>query len=56
MELQGNCMLVPNDDMGMVLLSSFLLFVFARSERIISKKEGFIMLLLFIIYYTWLLC
>ena len=43
-------------DIGMVLLSSFLLFVFARSERIISKKEGFIMLLLFIIYYTWLLC
>ena len=43
-------------DIGMVLLSSFLLFVFARSERIISKKEGFFMLLLFIIYYTWLLC
>ena len=43
-------------DIGMVLLSSFLLFAFARSERIISKKEGFIMLLLFIIYYTWLLC
>lgn len=42
-------------DIGMVLLSSILLFIFASSEKTISKKEASIMLLLFVIYYVFLL-
>ncbi len=42
-------------DLIMVFLSSFLLFLFARSERTITKKEGLIMLLLFLGYYVYLL-
>ena len=34
-------------DIFVVLLSSFLLYIFARSEKEISKKEGIIMLLVF---------
>ena len=42
-------------DILMVFLSSFLLFVFARSERVIDKIEGAFMLWLFVCYYVYLL-
>ncbi len=42
-------------DILAVFLSSFLLFIFARSERKVSKKEAVIMLLVFVIYYIYLL-
>ena len=42
-------------DILMVFLSSFLLFVFARSERVIDKIEGAFMLWLFVCYYIYLL-
>lgn len=42
-------------DILMVFLSSFLLFVFARSERVIDKIEGIFMLWLFVCYYIYLL-
>ncbi len=41
-------------DIFVVFLSSLCLFIFARSERTISKKEGLIMLLVFASYYTYL--
>lgn len=41
-------------DILVVFLSSLDLFLFARSERTISKKEGILMLLIFIVYYTYL--
>ncbi|HIT21783.1 MAG TPA: calcium/sodium antiporter [Candidatus Scybalousia intestinigallinarum] len=41
-------------DIFVVLLSSFLLYIFARSEKEISKKEGIIMLLVFCCYYIYL--
>lgn len=42
-------------DILAVFLSSFLLFVFAISEREVSKKEGIIMLLAFVLYYVYML-
>ena len=41
-------------DILVVFLTSLDLFLFARSERTISKKEGILMLLIFIVYYTYL--
>ncbi len=41
-------------DIMAVLLSSFLLYLFARSEKEITKKEGLVMLIVFIAYYTYL--
>ncbi len=41
-------------DILVVFLSSFDLFLFARSERTISKKEGVVMILIFIVYYAYL--
>lgn len=41
-------------DILVVFLSSLNLFLFARSERTISKKEGIIMLLIFAVYYIYL--
>lgn len=41
-------------DIFVVLLSSFLLYLFARSEKEISKKEGIIMLIVFCCYYAYL--
>ncbi len=40
-------------DMIFVFLSSFILFIFARSEKKLSKKEGLIMILIFIAYYIY---
>ena len=42
-------------DIITVFLTSFLLYIFARSEREVSKKEGIIMLLIFISYYICLI-
>ena len=42
-------------DILMVFLSSFLLFIFARSERVVDKIEGVFMLWLFVRYYIYLL-
>lgn len=42
-------------DILAVFLSSFLLFIFARSERVVSKKEGTIMLIVFVLYYVYML-
>ena len=42
-------------DILAVFLSSFLLFIFARSEREVSKKEGTIMLIVFVLYYVYML-
>ena len=41
-------------DIFVVLLSSFLLYLFASSEKDISKKEGIIMLVVFCCYYIYL--
>lgn len=41
-------------DMVMVLVSALLLFLFAGSNRELSKKEGFIMVFIFLVYYIYL--
>ena len=41
-------------DMIVMLISALLLFLFAGSDRIISKKEGFMLLSAFIIYYAYI--
>lgn len=38
-------------DILTVFLTSFLLYIFAKSERNVSKKEGLVMLIIFICYY-----
>lgn len=38
-------------DIFTVFLTSFLLYIFAKSERSVSKKEGIVMLFIFICYY-----
>ena len=42
-------------DIFTVFLSSLLLFIFARSEREVNKKEGITMLLVFVLYYVYML-
>ena len=42
-------------DILMVFFSSFILLLFARSEKTINKKEGLIMLIYFVIYYIYLI-
>ncbi len=42
-------------DILMVFMSSLLLFVFAKSERTINKREGIVMLMFFSLYYGYLL-
>ena len=42
-------------DLIFLFLSSFLLFLFARSEKKISKKEGLFMISVFLIYYIYAL-
>ncbi|MBQ7140276.1 MAG: calcium/sodium antiporter [Bacilli bacterium] len=42
-------------DMLTVMLSSIILYIFSKSERKISRIEGFSMLLIFIIYYIYVL-
>ena len=40
-------------DLIVMLLSTILLFIFSFNDRKITKKEGFIFILLFIIYYSY---
>lgn len=40
-------------DVFLVYLSAFILYLFARSDRELSRREGFIMVLLFIMYYAY---
>ncbi len=42
-------------DIITVFLTSFLLYIFARSERVVSKREGILMLAIFIVYYIFLI-
>jgi len=42
-------------DMITVMLSSILLYIFSKSERKLSRIEGFSMLLIFVIYYIYIL-
>lgn len=42
-------------DSVMLILSSFLLYVFARNDKKITKREGIIMLIIFFAYYTYIL-
>lgn len=42
-------------DLAMLVISSIMLFIFARNDRVISKKEGFLMLITFIVYYTYII-
>ena len=42
-------------DIMTVFLTSFLLYIFARSERVVSKKEGIVMLAIVIAYYICLI-
>lgn len=41
-------------DMIMILISALLLFLFAGSDKIISKKEGIMLLIIFVVYYVYL--
>ena len=40
-------------DLAVMFISVFLLFIFSLKDRKINKKEGFIFLLIFIVYYTY---
>lgn len=42
-------------DIITVFLTSLLLYLFARSEKKVSKKEGILMLTIFIAYYAYLI-
>lgn len=42
-------------DLLVMLISAFLLFIFSYNDRKIDKKEGFIFLTIFIIYYTYVI-
>ena len=42
-------------DVAMLLLSAVILYIFAYSKQIISRKEGIIMLLLFVVYYAYVI-
>ena len=41
-------------DVVFVFIASLTLYIFSKSEKKLTKKEGFIMLFLFILYYTYL--
>lgn len=40
-------------DMIMVVLSTLTLYVFAKGDKVISKKEGLVMLFIFLLYYGY---
>lgn len=54
--IYGNVELIGFDffDILIVFLSSFSLYLFAKSEKIISRKEAAVMLFVFIVYYVYL--
>ena len=39
-------------DLVMLILSSLILYIFTKTKREITKSEGIVMTLLFILYYT----
>ncbi len=41
-------------DMFFVLLSAVLLYVFSKNDRVLSRKEGAIFIIVFVIYYSYL--
>ena len=40
-----------NIDLILLVFSSFLLFIFAETKRTITRLEGYLMLLVFFVYY-----
>ncbi len=42
-------------DMIMLIITGFILFLVAKNDKVISKKEGLIMIFLFCIYYSYVL-
>lgn len=42
-------------DIAMLLLSAVILYVFSYSKQVISRKEGIIMLLVFVVYYAYVI-
>lgn len=51
--------IIPNSfsmfDLCMLLISSTMLFIFASNDHKISKTEGFLMLLIFLAYYSYII-
>ena len=41
-------------DVLAVHIAAFALYYFARNDKVLSRKEGFIMILLFLIYYAYI--
>ena len=39
-------------DLAMLIVSAVVLFIFAKTQKKISRREGFLMLLAFAAYYT----
>jgi cation:H+ antiporter len=42
-------------DLAILFVSGFLLFIFSLNDRKIDKKEGFILLLVFLLYYSYVI-
>ena len=42
-------------DLIVMIVSAFLLFIFSYNDRKITRKEGFVFLILFIIYYSYVI-
>lgn len=42
-------------DIGVVLISSLLLYIFAKSEKTLSRKEGILMISIFLLYYSYII-
>jgi len=42
-------------DLGVVLIAALLLYAFAKNDKTLSKKEGLIMLAIFVIYYSYII-
>ena len=44
------------NDLIVMFVSALLLFIFSRNDRKITKKEGIVFLILFVIYYGYVIC
>lgn len=42
-------------DITVVLIAAFILYIFARNDKVLSKFEGAIMMLIFVSYYTYIM-
>ena len=42
-------------DMGVLVLSTIILYFFSKSERSISRMEGIIMIMIFVLYYSYVI-